>query len=219
MNVDDILKVAGAIITSTGGSAIIIVAVSKWCSEILAQKLLSDIVHKHEKDIEQYKFNLQNMSAEFATLLNHSVEVTKKQYDMEIEIYKNIWNALYNVYNCLPYIDDFEKPSGGDSEEYIGRLVHHYSDFLQKVNVLEREIDSVAPFYKESIYNNLCSVKDKCFELLDIFRESTNVCGLSIDNANKINASIKPEIERLKGELVVNIRSHLLSLGRLPSQN
>lgn len=99
MNIDDVLKVAAAIITSIGGSAVIIVAVSKWCGEILAQKLLSDIDHKHEKDIEKYKFSLQNMSTEFATLLDHSVEVTKKQYDMEIEIYKKIWNALYDVYS------------------------------------------------------------------------------------------------------------------------
>lgn len=97
MNIDDVLKVAAAIITSIGGSAVIIVAVSKWCGEILAQKLLSDIDHKHEKDIEKYKFSLQNMSTEFATLLDHSVEVTKKQYDMEIEIYKK-FGMLYMTY-------------------------------------------------------------------------------------------------------------------------
>lgn len=218
MNVDDILKICAAIITSIGGSAVIIVAISKWFGEVLAQKLLSDIGHKHEKDIEQYKFNLQNMSTEFAALLDHSVEVTKKQYDMEIEIYKNIWNALYDVYNCLSYIDDFENPSGGDPEEYISRLVQHYSDFLQKVNSLKREIDSVAPFYKESVYNNLCKVKDKCFELLSILRESTNVRGLSIDNADKISTSIRPEMERHKDDLIGDIRSYLLSLRIPPSQ-
>lgn len=218
MNVDDILKVATAIITSIGGSAVIIVAIAKWFGEVLAQKLLSNINHKNEKDIEQYKSKLQNMSVEFSALVDHSVEVTKKQYDMEIEIYKKIWNALYDVYNCLSYIDDFENPSGGDSEEYIGKLVQHYSDFLQKVDSLKREIDSVAPFYKKSVYNNLCKVKDKCFELLVILKESTNVCGLSIDNVNKINTSIRPEMERLNCDLVEDIRSYLLSLRRPPSQ-
>lgn len=218
MNIDDIFKVAAAIITSIGGSAVIIVAISKWFGDVLAQKLLSDISHKHEKDIEQYKVNLQNMSAEFAALLDHSMDVTKKQYDMEIEIYKNIWHALYDVYNCLPYINDFETPSGGDSEAYIHRLEQYCSDFLQKVDVLEREIDSVAPFYKESVYINLCKVKDNCFKLLDILKESANVYGLTNDKANKINTFIKPEMERLKSELVRDIRSYLLSLRRLPSQ-
>ena len=218
MNIDDVLKVAAAIITSIGGSAVIIVAVSKWCGEILAQKLLSDIDHKHEKDIEKYKFSLQNMSTEFATLLDHSVEVTKKQYDMEIEIYKKIWNALYDVYSCLSYIDDFVTPTGGNSEEYISRLVQHYSDFMQKADILKREIYSVAPFYKESVYDNLCKVKEKCFELVDILGESANVCGLSTDNANKINTAIKPEMERLKDDLVRDIRSYLLSLKKPPSQ-
>lgn len=218
MNVDDILKVAAAIITSIGGGAVIVVAISKWCGEILAQKLLSNISHKHERDIEQYKANLQNMSSEFAALLNHSVEVTKKQYDMEIEIYKNIWNALYDVYNCLSYINDFERPTGGDPEEYTSNLVQHYSDFFHKANILKREIDSVAPFYKESVYNNLCKVNEKCFELLSILKDSTDVCGLSSDNANIINASIKPEMEQLKNDLVVDIRSYLLSLRKPPSQ-
>lgn len=214
MNIDDILKLAAAIITSIGGSAVIIVAISKWFGEILAQKLLSDIGHRHEKDIEQYKFNLQNMSVEFSALLNHSVEVTKKQYDMEIEIYKNIWNALFDVYNCLSYIDDFVNPSGSDSEEYIRRLVQHYSDFSQKVNILKREIDSTAPFYKESVYNNLCKLKDICFELLDILEKGTNVCGLSIDNINKINTFIKQEMEQLKDDLIEDIRNYLLALRR-----
>lgn len=218
MNVNDVFKVVAALIASIGGSAVIIVAISKWFAEVLAQKLLSDIGHKHEKDIEQYKFNLQNMSTEFAALLDHSVAVTKKQYDMEIEIYKNIWNTLYDVYNCLSYIDDFENPSGGDSDEYTRRLEQHYSDFRQKVDSLKREIDSVAPFYKESIYNNLCKVKDKCFELLGILRDSTNVSGLSIDNADKINKYLKPDMEQLKGNLVGDIRSYLLSLRKPPSQ-
>jgi len=218
MNVDDILKVATAIIASIGGGAVIVVAISKWCGEILAQKLLSNISHKHEKDIEQYKFNLQKMASEFAALLDHSVEVTKKQYDMEIEIYKNIWKALYDVYNCLSYIDDFEKPIGGNPEEYTSKLVQHYSDFFHKANILNREIDSVAPFYKESIYNNLRKVNEKCFELLGILRESTDICGLSTDNANIINTSIKPEMEHLKSDLVGDIRSYLLSLRKPPSQ-
>lgn len=89
---------------------------------------------------------------------------------------------------------------------------------MQKADNLKREIDSVAPFYKESVYDNLCQVKEKCFELVDILGESANVCGLSTDNANKINTAIKPEMERLKDDLVRDIRSYLLSLKKPPSQ-
>lgn len=216
MSVNDVIKVAAAIVASLGGGAAIITAVAKWYGDFLAQKMLSNIEHKHEKEIERYKASLQDMSIQFAALVEHSVEVASKQYDMEIVIYQNIWKALHELSVCIRYIYDFENPIGSDSEKYIERLEEHCEDFGKKLISFQDQIDSVAPFYQSNIYELLCQINTQCSELLIIFRESICVEGMSNENVNRVNISIKPEIIKLKDNLTEMVRTYLFSLQKIP---
>lgn len=78
----NVIQVAAAIVASLGGGAAIITIVAKWYGDFLAQKMLSNVTHKHEEEIEQYKSILQNMSVKFTALVEHSIEIASKQYDM-----------------------------------------------------------------------------------------------------------------------------------------
>ena len=216
MNVNDIIKVAAAIIASLGGGAAIITVVAKWYGDFLAQKMLSNIEHRHEKEIERYKATLQDMSIQFTALVEHSVEVASKQYDMEVVIYQNIWKALHELSVCIIYIYDFENPIGSDLEKYIERLEEHCKDFGQKLISFQEQVDSVAPFYQSNIYELLCQINAKCSELLKIFRESVCVEGMSNENVNRVNSSIKPEIIKLKESLTEMVRAYLFSLQKIP---
>lgn len=216
MKVDDIIKIAAAIIASLGGGAAIITAVAKWCGDILAQKLFSNIEHEHEKEIEKYKTNLQDMSAKFTALVQHSMEVASKQYDMEVKIYQNIWRSLYELSACQSYIYDFEHPIVVDSEEYIRVLTEHNLDFKVKLECFQKQIDSEAPFYQSNTYNLLCEINELYVELSAIFKKSTSITGMSSENANKVNTRIVPQICILKENLTKEIRDYLLSLKKVP---
>lgn len=216
MSVNDIIRIAAAIVASLGGGAAIITAVAKWYGDFLAQKMLSNIEHKHEKEIEQYKATLQDMSVQFSALVEHSVEVASKQYDMEVLIYQNIWKALYELTICIKYIYDFVNPIGSDSEKYIRTLEEHCGDFKQKLIAFQEQVDSVAPFYQSNVYELLCQMNTECSELLEIFEESVCVEGMSDENANRVDSSIKPKILKLKEELIGMVRAYLFSLQKMP---
>lgn len=216
MSIKDIISIAAAIVTSLGGGALIITAVAKWCGDLLAQKMLLSIKSEHEKEIEQYKTTLQDMSVKFKLLVGHSVEVASKQYDMEVEIYKNIWKSLYELYTCINYISDFENPIGSDPEKYKEQLNKNCNDFECKMTSFQQQIDSVAPFYQGNVYGLLCQLDEKCKELLTIFKCSVDVSGMSSENRDRVNSDIKPKMIEIKEELTGMIREHLHSLRMIP---
>lgn len=215
MNVEDIIKIAAAIVASLGGGAAIIIAVAKWCGDILAQKLLSNVEHRHEKEIEHYKATLQDMSVKFSAMVDYSMEIATKQYDMELEIYQQIWKALYEMFICLEYIYDFEHPVSSDPENYVKVLNDHCNDFNNKLSSFKKQVDSVAPFYRDNAYDLLCKIGNKGIELLNIFNKSISVSGMSDENLNKAKI-IESEMQVLKGNLTIAIREYLFSLKKVP---
>ncbi len=216
MTFDEIIKLAGAIITSLGGSAIVIVAVSKWCGNLLAEKLLANIKHKYEKEIEKYKLQLRDMSTEFNVLIEHSMQIASKQYDMEIEIYINIWKTFHELSECQNYIYHFENPTQADPVDYLELLQFQRKDLKIKLEAFRKQIDSSAPFYQENAYNLLCKIEQKYTELLKIIEASVKLEGMSKEN-KKIVEKIFSEIKNDKDKLTEIIREYLLKLKSIPN--
>lgn len=215
MGVDDILKIAASIVASLGGSAVIITAVAKWWGEFLAHKLLADIEYKHEKELEKYRTDLQNMSKNFHIMLEHSMQIASKQYDMEVEIYQNIWKNLYELYKCLDYINDFEHPTIANPEEYIKVLNLYSSDFKMKLEDFQSQMDSVAPFYQSNVYDLLCDINKEFVDLMNILDVSVSLEGMSNENKDKVNSKIMPQICEIKGKITNEIREYLFSLQKV----
>lgn len=218
MSLDEIFKLAGAIIASLGGGAVIVTAAAKWCGDLLAQKMLANIEHAHEKEIEQYKAKLQDMSSEFSALLEHSMQIASKQYDMEIEIYQNIWKALHDLSMCQKYIYHFENPTQADPDAYISMLKTYSTDFEVKLEVFQKQIDSSAPFYQKDAYILLCNIEEKYIELTNIVKSSVGLTGMSSENEIKVENEILPQIKNQKEELVGEIREYLLLLKGIPKR-
>ena len=218
MDLDEIFKLAGAIIASLGGGAVIVAAVAKWCGDLLAQKLFASIEHAHEKEIEQYKSKLQDMSTEFNALLEHSMQIASKQYDMEIEIYRNIWEALHDLSMCQKCIYHFENPTQADPGEYVSMLQTYSEDIEDKLEAFQKQIDSSAPFYQKDAYILLSHIEQKYIELMNIVKSSVGLTGMSPEDKFKVENEILPEIKNHKDELITTIREYLFSLKGVPKR-
>lgn len=218
MSLDEIFKLASAIIVSLGGGAVIVTAAAKWCGDLLSQKLLANIEHEHEKEIEQYKARLQDMSAEFNVLLEHSMKIASKQYDMEIEIYQNIWEALHDLSMCQKHIYHFENPTQADPNEYLLILQTYSKEMEIKLEAFQKQIDSAAPFYQKDAYVLLCNIEQQYIELENIIRSSVGLTGMSDENVFKVENEILPKIKIQKDDLSGKIREYLFSLKRIPNR-
>lgn len=64
-------------------------------------------------------YHCEDMSTEFSALVEHSMQIASKQYDMEIEIYQNIWKTFYDLSMCQKYIYHFENTTQADSDAYL----------------------------------------------------------------------------------------------------
>lgn len=221
MGADEIIKtgltIGTVIVGSLGGGAAIITAVVKWWGDILAQKMLAKVEHKYEKEIEGYKAELQDMSGKFKAMVDYSMQVATKQYDMEVTIYKDIWTALHELSLCQNCVCHFENPTQSDPNSYLTMLKNIYNDFKTKLMNFQKQIDSVAPFYQLDAYVILCDMDKEYTELLKILEVSTSLTGVSDENKVKVNTMILPKINTLKEELTRKIREYLFSLQKTPS--
>lgn len=215
MTLDEIFKVVGAILAALGGGTVVVTAAIKWCSDLLAQKMLSDIEHKHEKEIEKYKAELQDFSAEFNALVEQSMQVASKQYDMEIEIYQNIWKTFHELSMCQNYIYHFENITMANPDDYLAMLEKYAKDFKMNMEKFQEQINSVAPFYQIEAYELLCDIEEQYIVLLDILESSIGLAGMSEENKIKVENEVLPQIEQFKDKLIKTIRNYLFSLKRI----
>lgn len=217
MSANEIFELVGAALCSIGGGAVIISVAAKWSGDFLAQRLFASIEHKHEKEIEQYKTSLQDMSTKFNAMVEHSMQVASKQYDMEIEIYQNIWRAFYDLSMCQNYIYHFENPTDADPNAYLMILNEYSKDFKIKLESFQKNIDSAAPFYQIESYELLCRINNEYIKLTHILETSIGLEGMTLENKDKVNSEILPKISDLKDKLTKTIREYLFSSKEIPN--
>lgn len=221
MEASDIIKIGlsigAAIVGFLGGGSAIFTFVVKWWGDILAQKMLAKVEHKYEKEIESYKTELNDMSEKFKAMVDYSMQVATKQYDMEVKIYKDIWAALHELSVCTDEVYHFQNPTHPDPNEYLKMLQNKCENFSEKLICFERQIDSEAPFYQREAYDILCTMDKEYTKLMRILKVSFK--GMSDENKEIVNNRIMPGIRLLKEELTIKIREYLFSLQKVPSKD
>lgn len=209
----NIIQVVSAIIIALGGGSAIVMAVTKWCGNLLSQKLLGNMQNKYEKEIEAYKAELGMTSAKLDAYLQNSMHIIQNQYNLEVDIYKRIWSSLYELLGCLDYIYDFENITV-ENEVMLKELQNeHYEDLKQKLKLFEKDVIENAPFYQKEAYENLIDIKKQFQNLEGIFdRYRNEISRPERDSFVAGNQEIYNKIEELKEELVNNVRTYLNKL-------
>lgn len=86
MSWEDVWKIGLTIIGSFGGIAVVVGAIVKYMSEIIAKRLEEKYSHKLTKALEKYKSGLENKSY-----------ISKAKFDVEFNIYRELSKAFFEL--------------------------------------------------------------------------------------------------------------------------
>ncbi len=143
MNYEDIFKIAAAILTSVGSSAIIIISLSSWLSKVWANRILEKDKLKYSSELEQIKAKLQkeNEKQKF---------VFSMYFEGQFKIYNNLWLSLVNLEseveklwksatntNLSSFIKAIEKAKTQIKNSALLIEKEHYNQILESLKAFE----------------------------------------------------------------------------------
>lgn len=112
------------------------------------------------------KTRLEALKSEIKSINEHKVHVTKSQFDLELSIYREIWEAMIPLYvstsSLRPTIDTIN--SEETEEERINR---RFKEFAESYNKISGLIEKNKPFYSKEIYDCLIAVRKLCSQEAD----------------------------------------------------
>jgi len=212
MNIQGVLEIAGSIIVSFGGSAAILVACTKWCSELLAKKMFENIKKQNEQEMEMFRTEVLKQRKENDALVDKTLFITKSQYEMEVKIYKEIWGNLYKCVASIKELFDFERELPEENriyyEELNDRVKEVQDDFLNFSSL----IDENAPFYVAEYYNKFILLKDEFSNVLELSIRLRNEAPNFSEELKNSSNQILCQILVLKEEILEDVRNYLQGL-------
>lgn len=214
MTWDEVLKFIVMIVGSLGGGSAIVVGATKWGTDLIKTKVEADINHRYEKAIEEYKTELEEAKAKYNTLLQNTSYITQKQYDLEVDIYREIWNDLVELTDCFRWISDFKilnRDIMNESDLETAK-VEHYKSALSRLEKYRKTVNTNAPFYQESAYVIMNNIAERFETVVNIFHTYMEEIGkLSEEDAQKIDKAVV-DITKWKDQMTVIVRNYLNSL-------
>ena len=145
------------ILGSLGGGSAVLLAATRWGSDLLSAKIKADIEQKQKKELAAYEKQLSDSTARLNSLLQDSSYITQQQFDLEMSIYRTVWKALFELMSCKERVLDFKESnprmSGVSNENDLRkRRQADYQLLTDKLREYEMTVDANAPFYKKDAY-------------------------------------------------------------------
>lgn len=113
--------------------------------------------------LEALRGDLAATNFKLSAALSHSVHVTRAQFDLELEIYSEIWKVLFPVrvhtYALRPTLDQFD-PSESEDERSRRRL----KGFGEAFNAASGLTEERRPFIPQEVYGEFRGILDLCRE-------------------------------------------------------
>ncbi len=219
-----IFEIVSAVILSVGGAGVIILGLSSWLGKVWANRILESEKKQHQIEIEEYKSELTKSINELNARNDKALYISKVQYDTEFNIYKEIWEKLFN---CITYTNNlypvFENvPTDKEKlDEYNDKKYEDYRDAYRNFAIT---IDKYAPFYKEEFYDRFIEIKNLCLRKGNIFyRYVYDVpynqtfalvrdAKITVEESTLVYTEIPKKLGELQESLRKDIREYLLSL-------
>jgi len=146
MNIDDIFKIAAAIIASLGGGALILGAFSHWLGGIWAKRMLQDERAKHSETLESLKSELDLLKQKELT----------RHFD-KLSIYKDIVHVISEILRELEAIATSKKETISPEVEHSFALnrnkAYGYISLVSNQEVMDKYNDMI-DFFIPLIYEN-----------------------------------------------------------------
>ncbi len=133
----NIFKILIAVFGSVGGAGIIIIGLSSWLGKIWANRILEKEKKEHQKDIEKYKSQLEE-------LRTNSLRYLGKQFDL----YTQLWRSLCDLESIADVL--WEKVKGENLEQFVSNL-----------KKTKKEVKESRLFIEDSHYKRLLELFNK----------------------------------------------------------
>ena len=165
MDFSQIASIATACIVSAGGVGAVAMAVVKFTSNIIADKISAKYENKLEQALEKYK-----------TELSKKEYVSQVRFDAEFEIYRTLSKEFSTaVKNISLMIPDGIAYSPADEEkrtEYENKI---YVDANNAVVVAQDVLYANGAFISEELYNKYNEILTLCRQQLNAFQRRFNI--------------------------------------------
>lgn len=221
MTWEAVFQAVTLIVCSLGGGSAIMLAVTKWGSELLTAKIKGDIEQQYKKEMAAYEKQLSDSTAKLNALLQSSTYITQKQYDLETEIYRKVWEALFDLMSCKKWADDLkiwspQSTNVSNENSHRDQRKERYLILTNKLNDYRKAVDENAPFYQKDVYVIMKEIALEFQKINNIFFKYQSEIRLAdqVDCANLDQAC--SEIDRKVELLVEKVRSHLQLLKCVP---
>lgn len=220
----NIINTVATIIVSMGGTATIVLALSRYIGGIIAKKIEDKYKNKLDKDLEEYKSKINERLNKLNKIEEKALYISKVNYESEFKIYMEIWPLLNNcVFNTIMLYPRGIENVPIDKQQLEKYKEEKYNKFQNIFNEFSICIDKYAPFYQADYYNDLNLIRQDCFSIGNIFKmyefdtkynESFKGCrnlSISIEERKEVMEKEK-NILNAKDELLIKIRNYLNNL-------
>jgi hypothetical protein len=182
MNTDDVFKIAGAILGSVGGAALIVVGLSSWLGKVWANHILEKDRLKYASELERIKTQLQRES--------EKQKITFSLYfEGQFKLYNDLWLSLSELKNEVDRL--WESATHSNLKSFVKAVQQAKRHIRNSAILIEREhynqiINSLSAFDayrigKENLINGITvdrMAEHEIIELIDHNRE----CRQKIDD-------------------------------------
>ena len=206
MDFSQIASIATACIVSAGGVGGIAIAVIKFSSNIIAERISAKYENKLEQTLEKYK-----------TELSKKEYVSQVRFDAEFEIYrtlsKEFSTAVKNISLMIPNGMAYFPADKDKRKEYENK---QYVDANNAVVTAQDALYANGAFISEELYNKYNEILHLCSQQLNAFQRRYNV--LYFASQEKKENYTDKEYERTRTikekwlELNNNVREYISKL-------
>ncbi|AJQ97202.1 hypothetical protein [Gynuella sunshinyii] len=182
MSIEEILKIATAIIASLGGSALLLGAFSHWLGGIWAKRMLQDERAKHEQSLQELKTKneaaLEDLKAQIDTLKQK--ELTR-HFD-KLSIYKDVIHIVSEILRELEAVSSSKQKSINPDVEHSFALnrnkAYGYISLISCQEVLDKYnemIDFFIPIMYEGSDSTWEEMRGKADSMLNAMRKDLGI--------------------------------------------
>lgn len=214
---DSVFQAIILVVGSLGGGSAIILATTKWGSELLTSKIKADIEQKNKKEMAAYENQLADSTAKLKTLLQNSSYIIQQQYNLEMQIYKEVWSALFDLMCCRERVVDLKVLNPQilnilNENDFRAKRQNNSSILSDKLNAYQKVVDANAPFLQEDVYKVMKEITSEFYILNNISNKYKDEIRLVDQEDEKILDQACSAIDRKKELLVEMVRNYLQSL-------
>lgn len=209
MDYTDYLKLIAALVTSIGGTTVIVIALSKWFGDFISKRLLDNYNNKHSSELEKIKNRYQKELESSKSELDKSKSLFLRYSEKQFVLYNDLWKVL--LYTKQQADSLWEKTT---SEKI--------PSFIEQIQLTKNAVDDNMLLIEEAHYNKLSQLieqfekfKIATFLLRDLKNKSSDEIeqmGITQDQTLETitnNTDWKNKYDNLIMEIGINFRKQI----------